>query len=242
MAMPEQVRYISVDEIDEEIIPKIREVNVHSDAFKILAHSIKEDHQQHPITLRLLTDAEKVSAKTGAVYGIIDGHHRYRIARKNEQSTIPAFVISGTGDTDSDVIADCKLALRLNESSIKMSTKEKGKVLYELAEKTKLNVIELAEEIFGIRTSMAYHCLNAYKKSIGEKVVTKPRRPKEFKISSLRSAWKSLTKYKDIPTDVTESANCFEAIKKLENLLREYKRLLIQTDGVVNELEKRKEK
>ena len=47
MAMPEQVRYISVDEIDEEIIPKIREVNVHSDAFKILAHSIKEDHQTY---------------------------------------------------------------------------------------------------------------------------------------------------------------------------------------------------
>ncbi len=240
MAMPEQVRYISVNEIDEDIISKIREVNVHSDAFKILAHSIKEDHQRYPITLRLLTDAEKVSAKTGAIYGIIDGHHRYRIARKNGQLTIPAFIISGTGDTDSDVIADCKLALRLNESSIKMSPKEKGKVIYELATKTKLNVTELAEEIFGIRTSMAYHCLNAYKKSIGEKVVTKPRRSKEFKISSLRSAWRKIMKFKNVPTDVTESADCLEAIKELERLLREYKRLLTQTDDVANELENRK--
>ena len=123
-----------------------------------------------------------------------------------------------------------------------MSTKEKGKVLYELAEKTKLNVTELAEEIFGIRTSMAYHCLNAYKKSIGEKVVTKPRRPKEFKISSLRSAWRRVMKFKNFPTDVTESADCFEAIRDLENMLREYKRVLTQTDGVANELEKRKGK
>lgn len=240
MAMPEQVRYISVNEIDEDIIPKIREVNVYSDAFKILSNSIKEDHQRHPITLRLLTDVEKALTKSEAIYGIIDGHHRYRIARKNGQLTIPSFVISGTGDTDSDVIADCKLALRLNESSIKMSPKEKGKVLYELAEKTKLNVIELAEEIFGIRTSMAYHCLNAYKKSIGEKVVTKPRKQKEFKISSLRSAWRKVIKYKNVPTDVTESADCLEAIKELERLLREYKRLLTQTDDVANELENRK--
>lgn len=240
MAIPEQVRYISVNEIDEDIIPKIREVNTHSDAFKILANSIKEDSQRHPITLRLLTVAEKTLS--GAVYGIIDGHHRYRIARKNGQLTIPAFVISGMRDTVSDIIADCKLALRLNESSIKMSPKEKGKVLYELAKKTKLNMTELAEKIFGIRTSMAYHCLNAYKKSIGEKVVTKPRRQKDFQISFLRSAWRKVMKFKNVPTDVAESADCFEAIREVECLLREYKNLLKQMDGVSEELNKRKEK
>lgn len=242
MAIPEQGRYILIEEIDENIITKVRNINEYSDSFRILRNSIKEDRQRHPITLRLLTDDEKLLAKKNAIYDIIDGHHRYKIAVDNNQQHIFSVVINIDIKAKPDILSDLKIALRLNESSIKMSPKEKGKILYELMQKTNRPPSELAEELFGIRTSMAYHCLNAYKKSIGEKVVTKPRKPKEFKISSLRSAWKSLTKYKDIPTDVTESANCFEAIKKLENLLREYKRLLIQTDGVVNELEKRKEK
>ena len=49
-------------------------------------------------------------------------------------------------------------------------------------------------------------------------------------------------KFKNVPTDVAESADCFEAIIDLENMLREYKRVLTQTDGVANELEKRKGK
>ena len=66
MAIPEQSRYISINEIDENIIKKVREVNEHSDAFKILENSIKEDRQRHPITLRLLTGDEKSSAKSDA--------------------------------------------------------------------------------------------------------------------------------------------------------------------------------
>lgn len=113
-----------------------------------------------------------------------------------------------------------------------MSLTEKGKVLYELMEQTERNITELAEEIFGIRNSMAYRCLNAYKKSIGEKVISKPRKQKEFKISSLRSAWRNVGKYKNIPTTPKESSDCLEAIKEVERLLREYKKLLTQIDGI----------
>ena len=241
MAIPEQLVFISLYEIDENIIPKIRAVNEHSESFKILQNSIKEDSQRHPITLRLLTDSEKQSAKPNAIYGIIDGHHRYRIATKNGQTIIPAIVKRNTnGNNEPNAIDDLKLALRLNESSIKMSLLEKGKIIYETAKKTGQNPLHLAEELFSIKTSMAYRCLNAYKKSIGEKIISKTRKSAEFKISSLRSAWKNLIKFKDIPTDVIESADCFQAIQQLEKILRGYKYLLSKTDGVLAELEKRK--
>ena len=36
------------------------------------------------------------------------------------------------------------------------------------------NAPHIAMEIFSVKTSMAYRCLNAYRKSIGETIVTKP--------------------------------------------------------------------
>lgn len=63
MAIPGQGRYILIEEIDENIITKVRNINEYSDSFRILRNSIKEDRQRHPITLRLLTDDEKLLAK-----------------------------------------------------------------------------------------------------------------------------------------------------------------------------------
>jgi len=240
MSIPEQCRFISLDEIDENIIAKVRDVNEFSDSFRILTNSIREDYQRHPIILRALTNSEKSSAKQGALYGIIDGHHRFRVARNLNHSSISAIVIKNSDATTSDTLHDLKLALRLNEASSKMSLLDKGKILYDLMNKTGRDATELAEKLFGIRTSMTYRCLNAYRKSIGENVITKPRKSVEFKITSLKSAWKEIAKYKDIPSTITDSADCFIAITKLESLLRRYKNLLNEQHNLTEEIEKRK--
>ena len=121
-----------------------------------------------------------------------------------------------------------------------MTLLDKGKILYDLMNQTGRDATELAEKLFGIRTSMTYRCLNAYRKSIGENVITKPRKTVEFKMTSLRSAWKDVAKYKDIPSTFTDSADCFIAITKLENLLRRYKKLLNEQYNLAEEIEKRK--
>lgn len=240
MSIPEQCRFISLDEIDETIIAKVRDVNEFSDSFRILTNSIREDCQRHPITLRPLTGSEKSSAKQGALYGIIDGHHRFRVARNLNHLSISAIVIRNSDATTPDTLHDLKLALRLNEASSKMTLLDKGKILYDLMNQTGRDATELAEKLFGIRTSMTYRCLNAYRKSIGENVITKPRKTVEFKMTSLRSAWKDVAKYKDIPSTFTDSADCFIAITKLENLLRRYKKLLNEQYNLAEEIEKRK--
>lgn len=240
MTMPEQCRYISIHEIDENIIDKVRELNVRSEAFKILENSIRESNQRHPIILRLLSEDEKRSAKSGTIYGIIDGHHRYKIALDHNKAEILSVVIRTNAQTSPDILSDWKLALRLNESSIKMSSEEKGKIIYKLMQKTGRDATTIAKELFGIKISMTYHCLNAYKKSIGEHVISKPKKTAEFKITTLKSAWKDVAKYKDIPDSLSDSADCFMAITKLENLLRRYKKLLNEQHNLADEIEKRK--
>ena len=224
MAMPEQCRFISLNEIDENIISNIRDVNEHSDSFRILTNSIRADHQRHPITLRKLTEDELHRAKSGAIYGIIDGHHRFRVALKLNQTHISAIVVNSTKP---DFLQDLKLALRLNESSLKMSLIEKGKVIYEIAKSTGREPICLAEELFGIKTSMAYRCLNAYKKSIGERVISKPRKTVDFEIKHLKSAWKPISKLKELPINAEDCISCLNDVIAFEKELKKYKRFLL---------------
>ena len=81
-----------------------------------------------PITLRILTDTERAQVAENAIYGIIDGHHRFNIALELGQGKILAVINESDSDDDSDY-RDIVLAYRLNESTIKMSSLEKGKRL-----------------------------------------------------------------------------------------------------------------
>ena len=151
---------VKLTEIDSEIISNIRKLKKKSRAYKILEHAIKQDGQLHPILIRQLTDTEKQTAKEGAMYGIIDGHHRYQIALENNQESILAEIDTGS---PSDY-RDMELALRLNVSNISMSTIEKGEVIYNIIKvqnKDSLNDVDVAEigqKLFGIKTSMTYRC------------------------------------------------------------------------------------
>ena len=119
---------VKMTEIDSEVISNIRKLKKKSRAYKILEHAIKQDGQLNPILIRQLTDTEKQTAKEGAMYGIIDGHHRYQIALENNQEAILAEI----DENPQSDYRDMELALRLNVSNILMSTIEKGEVIYNL--------------------------------------------------------------------------------------------------------------
>ena len=98
----------------------------------------------------------------------------------------------------------------------------------------------IAMEIFGVKTSMAYRCLNAYRKSIGETVVTKPRKPIVFDRERLITACRDLSHHNNNPQNVDECIACLQDILSLERELRRYKQLLLDKDGVRVEFDKRK--
>lgn len=62
-----------------------------------------------------------------------------------------------------------------------MSTVEKGEVIYNIIKvqnKDSLNEVDVAEigqKLFGIKTSMTYRCLNAYKKANNIPTIERPR-------------------------------------------------------------------
>lgn len=169
------VRAINLNEIDFDVIPKIRPVNDKTEEYRILENAINADGQRNPITIRLLTEAEKNKAHSGAIYGIIDGHHRFHIAQKFNRDTILAQV----DDTSSDPIHDAMLAFRMNATSIRMSPAERGKVICDLMKATNCDMNEIGERVFGLRTSMIYRCIQKYKESIGEPTIKKPRKQEQ---------------------------------------------------------------
>ena len=129
---------IDLNKIDSAAISPIRGINEESDGFKILEHAINRDSQQYPIVIRRLTEEEKAVGGVAqeVEYGIIDGHHRYKIAQANAQDKILATVLDYVPSDERDIkIEDVKMALRMN-SAIPMTTLQKGQILYRLTETT----------------------------------------------------------------------------------------------------------
>ena len=240
MSKSEPLQSVELDKIDPNIIKTIRPVHEKTIGFKALEAAINSNEQRHPIIIRRLskTEFESPQLKAGAIYGIIDGHHRYRIAQKNNNDTILSTIISD--DVSEDVtqtkLNDVKLALQMN-SAIPMSTIQKGKIIHELENETGKTVIELGEELFGIAKSMAYRCVNAYKKYENIKTVKKSR-DKTFDYEFLNEIKNSL---KQIPVeqseiDINNPEKCLqqiEILKNLENKLKHFRQMLQNQKSVV---------
>ena len=141
---------IPLQEIDEKVIENIREVNPNSTEYKKLKYALEKDGQIHPITVRILTEDERNAAENkSAVYGIIDGHHKFSIAKELNQETILATEVERSESEQE--YHDKVLAYRLNESSIKMTPIEKGHVIYDLIKNNKKSpreVEKVGEEVF----------------------------------------------------------------------------------------------
>lgn len=238
---------IDLNKIDPAAISPIRGMNEESDSFKILEHAISQDSQQYPIVIRKLTEEEKRvdGVAQEAEYGIIDGHHRYKIAQAKAQDTILATILDYAPFDGVDIqIEDAKMALRMN-SAIPMTTLQKGEILYRLTETTGKKVDELAEELFGIKTSMAYRCLNAYKKHKGISTVDK-RRAKKFDaqmLSDINEAWGKVP-HDEKDVDTNDAEKCAEQLRNIESLekhLAKLRRVLMAQEGVQDILKKSSE-
>ena len=230
---------VPLSKIDPDIIPNVRPLSdENSEAYKNLLNCIDSDSQRHPITVRKLTDEELQKTKIStAIYGIIDGHHRFRIAEELNQTEILAEIDDGEASFEHDVI----LAMRLNISPIKMSLKDKGKIICELCqyvnthynESNKTNVVEVGERIFGLKKSMTYKCVNAYKRANNEKVIQKPRTEVSLKLQDLSQNLNFLQNIlgseEGLQTIADDSAKSDEILKKIyevEKQLKNVKKLL----------------
>lgn len=238
-------KMIEIVKIDDNVIPAIREVNRDTENYKLLENAIKKDGQRNPIIIRKLTEEEKAKVKEGVEYGIIDGHHRYQIALENHQESILAEIDEEKPSRIRDII----LAFRLNGTSIRMTPIEKGKVIYDLMkiykdEGKEKKVDEIGEEVFGLKTAMAYRCYQIYRKSIGESDKTQKSAKEKFVISTLFEAVGKLPKSQDdINLDnmsIEDSVGQLEAIRAIEGQLRFYKEILLSKEGVKEAYKKTK--
>lgn len=233
-----EIKSIKLREIDyDSAIEPIRKVDKKSREYEKLKKAIKRDGQIHPITVRKLTDQEKEKANN-AVYGIIDGHHRYQIALENNQESILAEIyVLAEDDKSSLTYKDIAMAYRLNETSIKMDSLQKGEVIYRLIEEndkskgkgkeaTKDDVAKIGEEVFGLKKSMTYAALRRYRVSVGIETIDKPRNA-DFNI--LKNSLDKVPKDKeelDNLNNQEEIQNSIKAITEVQQQLRLLKKQL----------------
>lgn len=232
---------ISLSSIDPEIIPAIRELKQNSAEYKQLKQAIEKDGQKQPIIVRKLTDEEKSKTKAEeAEYGIIDGNHRFRIAKELKKENILAIIDTG----EVSPIRDMILAMRFNVSSIKMSSLQKGEVIYKIfkstnTESNKEVIKEIGSKLFGFKAAMTYRCLQKYRISIGEATVEKPR-DNNFDVNQIRNLAQGLPEnMENISAD--EGLRQLENIKSIEQQLNYLKNEIKSIDSVKEALKQQQQ-
>ena len=231
------VQNLKLNEIDSTVIAPIRSVNTDSTGYKKLKSAIEKDGQLHPITVRRLTEDEQQRTKNHATYGIIDGQHRFQIAQNNGQDTISAEVYECEDDEQNSAYRDIAMAYRLNEASIKMTSLDKGKVIYDLLEQSKgegsgktasrKEVAQIGEEVFGLKKTMSYAALRKYKENQGIETIDKPRES-AFTIEQFQQTLQGLPQTQEDIGDSQKRAEQLEAVKKTQQQLKQLKKLLSQ--------------
>lgn len=222
---------VKLSEIDAEAISSIRKIKKKTSAYKILKYAIEQDGQLNPIVIRALTDDELNNSAVGAKYGIIDGHHRYQIAKENGKESILAEI-----DTSSQSdYRDMELALRLNVANINMSTLEKGAIIYRLIEAGNKNPLDsmdvetIGKNLFGIKASMTYRCLNMYKKANNIPTIERPRSNEPLpSLTYLRESLESI--------QYDSQIMCFNIDHMMQQLTEERINHQFQTIGHIREI------
>ena len=225
-----ETKYISLYEIDPDVIADIRPVKENKEGYKILEEAMKQDGQFTPITIRYLNDEEKAKAKECAIYGIIDGHHRFNIAKNNNWEKILANI-----DTiEPSPLRDAMLAFRLNNTAIRMTVEEKGKAIEQLMNLTGQKANTIGETIFGLKTAMAYRCVQAYKNKKQHENKKESVGKCTFNANDLHNAINNIPNENPnlYDWDINKCIEQLEVIKKAESELRFYKRELLNKAGV----------
>lgn len=226
------IKQIKLNEIDyESAIEPIRKVDIESRDYKKLKSAVEKDGQLHPITVRELTDEEKYKTNS-ATYGIIDGHHRYKIALENNQESILAKIYVPTEDEKNLTYKDTVMAYRLNETSIKMNSIQKGEVIYRLLEQQEKgkgktakgdDVAKIGEEVFGLKKSMTYAALRKYR--IQEKMEEVINKPREVNFEELSNSLSKIPQNED-DANLKDKEEILKAIDIAQSQLRQLKKRL----------------
>lgn len=235
---------IKIDEIDDSVIGSIREVKKGSEGYKILENSIKKDGQLYPITVRELNATEKELVDSKVKYGIIDGHHRFQIAKDSGKNEI----LANIDTTESSEIHDMILAFKLNNTSIRMTPVQKGEIISKLMklyeEKgEKKSADDIGEEIFGLKPAMAYRCFQVFKESLTKYADVSKSIKNKCDFQKLNSAFGKLITDSNFNFENTEQyMEQLNAIKEIESQLRFYKKFLLSQQGVKEQLQNKKNK
>lgn len=235
---------IELDKISPSAIPLIRPLKpTDSEEYRKLAASIQRDGQKSPIHVRRLTDEERATVAEGVEFGIIDGHHRYDIAKNTKGITTIEAIIQESGGNSialdvnpnlKSYIYDVKMAFQLNDTNIPMSNIEKGAIMRQVMEVTGLKADVVGNLLFNVKSAMSYRYVQDYEKSIESQPVAQeipavslPYSQKDFTVL-LKSVPKS---EKDIDLSNTEAAGKqLHAIRKLEEQLKALKKILSASD------------
>ena len=108
---------------------------------------------------------------------------------------------------------DIALAYQLNNSSIRMTPIEKGRLICDVIKDTGKGIEVIGEKYFNIKIAMAYRYVQKYKESIGKINPKKKRAPEDT--FTFRKLKESINKLPRISTDidVTDTKRCREQIK-----------------------------
>lgn len=222
---------VGLDEICPTAIEatNLREISSEED-YNLLKKGIDEDGQQDPIMLRKLTPEEQEKAGTKSKYGILDGHHRYDIAKKNQQQTILAQI----DDTERTPEEEKIFAARKNFSRVNMQTWEKGKVIVQLAKAKDMKVEDVGAKIFGLKRRMVFICTKAYQEHENGTDRKQPVPTPTYDIQSLRDAWNKLG-LRD-SSSPTSNAELYNAVRELAEVAKVYAAYLYRQPGVRREI------
>ena len=226
----------AIEEIDIRENQKEKSKEEYKADIENIKHTIKAAGHLQPILIRELTDAEKEnSLKKTAVYGIINGHARYKT---NSKKDVFATIVE-MNDTDDD---HKKLALIANFAKAEMSTEDKAEIIYHEQERLKKlskesvaagnkkisASLETLARTFGISKAYAQKLVNVYKKNM--KISTDNNSDKlEPKIIDFASQYKA--KIADVQknmkviiedTDANKALASIQEAKKLTKEIIEY--------------------
>ena len=118
-----------------------------------------------------------------------------------------------------------------------MTPIQKGEVIYKLIELyekrgEKKSAGDIGEEIFGLKTAMAYRCLQAFKQ-VSVKSEDDSKSIEKCDFQKLSSAFDKLPTNSNFKLENTEQyIEQLNAIKEIESQLRFYKKFLLSHQGV----------
>lgn len=139
-------------------ITNIRGFDPSAKAQHALQLSIAEHGQISPILIRPLRKDEQNDDCPDAVFGILEGHHRYEALKALGKNTIRATIVQS--DTDAQ---DLLILAQSNIVGIKWTDYQKGELIDTFMHLTKTTAKDAGKKLFGLDKSRAYQLHKIYR-------------------------------------------------------------------------------